>query len=287
MQTNGTLLDDEWAAFFKEHNFLIGISIDGPAELHDVYRVDKGGGPTFDKVMRGMRLLQKHGVEYNVLTTVNRVNADYPLEVYRFLRDEVGTTWMQFIPVVERINEDGLTLVPAGDYVSERSVGAEQFGRFLSAIFDEWVRHDVGTVFVQTFEAALRNWLGMESSGMCVFNETCGTGLAIEHNGDLLLLRPLRRAELSPRQHQRKPHDRAGGIAAATQVRSGQVRCAAPILPGVRRALRLPRRVPQESFHRHARRRAGSQLPLRRLQAILPPHRFPYETHGRAATARA
>ena len=185
MQTNGTLLNDEWCAFYKEHNFLIGISIDGPAQLHDVYRVDKGGKPTLDKVMRGLRLLQKHGVEYNVLTTVNRVNADYPLEVYRFLRDEVGTTWMQFIPVVERINEDGLTLYQEGSSVSERSVLAEQFGRFLSIIFDEWVRNDVGTIYVQTFEAALRNWMGLGASGMCVFNKTCGQGLAIEHNGDL------------------------------------------------------------------------------------------------------
>ena len=122
MQTNGTLLNDEWAAFFKEHNFLVGISLDGPRELHDVYRVDKGGQPTFDKVMRGLRLLQKHGVEYNVLTTVNRVNADYPLEVYRFLRDEVGTDWMQFIPVVERINADGLTSISRA--IGLRSIGA-------------------------------------------------------------------------------------------------------------------------------------------------------------------
>ncbi len=185
IQTNGTLLNDEWCAFFKEHNFLLGISIDGPRELHDVYRVDKGGKPTFDKVMRGIRLLQAHEVEFNILTTVNHVNANYPLEVYHFIRDEIGSDWMQFIPVVERINEDGLTLYQEGTQVSERSVGSEQFGRFLSEIFDEWVRHDVGRVYVQTFEATLRNWLGMESSGMCVFNKTCGQGLAIEHNGDL------------------------------------------------------------------------------------------------------
>jgi len=185
VQTNGTLLDDEWAAFFKEHDFLIGISIDGPRELHDVYRVDKGGKPTFDRVMRGLRLLQKHGVDFNVLTTVNRVNADHPLEVYRFLRDEAGTTWMQFIPVVERINADGQTLYQEGTTVSERSVLPEQYGRFLCTIFDEWVRHDVGRIFVQTFEATLRNWLGLGASGMCVFNETCGTGPAMEHNGDL------------------------------------------------------------------------------------------------------
>jgi uncharacterized protein len=185
LQTNGTLLDDAWCAFFKENNFLIGISIDGPRHLHDAYRVDKGGGPTFDRVMRGLRLLQEHGVEFNILTAVNRVNADHPLEVYRFLRDEAGADWIQFIPVVERINSDGRTLYQEGDTVSERSVLPEQFGRFLSLIFDEWVRNDVGSVFVQTFEASLRNWLGMPSSGMCVFNETCGLGVALEHNGDL------------------------------------------------------------------------------------------------------
>ncbi|AKB54101.1 anaerobic sulfatase maturase [Methanosarcina sp. A14] len=184
MQTNGTLLDDEWCRFFKENNFLIGISIDGPRELHDTYRVGKKGNGTFDQVMKGLRLLQKHGVEYNVLTTVNRANADYPLEVYHFLRDEVGTDWMQFIPVVERINEKGHTLYQRGDTVSDRSVQPEQFGSFLSRIFDEWVRNDVGKVFVQTFEASARKWLGMPS-GMCVFEETCGTGLALEHNGDL------------------------------------------------------------------------------------------------------
>jgi uncharacterized protein len=185
LQTNGTLLDDEWAAFFKEFNFLIGISIDGPRELHDVYRLDKGGRPTFDRVMRGLRLLEKHGIEYNVLTTVNRVNADYALEVYRFLRDDARTTWMQFIPVVERINSNGLTLYQEGKSVSERSVLPDQFGRFLSGIFDEWVRHDVGRIFVQTFEATLGNWLALKTSGMCVFDGICGTGLAIEHNGDL------------------------------------------------------------------------------------------------------
>ena len=118
MQTNGTLLDDEWCGFFKEHNFLIGISIDGPRELHDVYRVDKGGGPTFDKVMRGLRLLQKHGVEYNVLTTVNRVNADYPLEVYRFLRDEVGTDLDAVHPGGRAHQRGRADALPAGEQPS-------------------------------------------------------------------------------------------------------------------------------------------------------------------------
>jgi uncharacterized protein len=185
IQTNGTLLTDEWCEFLRENDFLVGISIDGPEPLHDVHRVTKKGKGTFDKVMRGLRLLQKHEIEYNVLTTVNSVNGDFPLEVYRFLRDEVGTTWMQFIPVVERVDDHGDPAFLDGTLVSDRSVGAEQFGRFLSTVFGEWVRNDVGTVFVQTFEATARNWVGLASSGMCVFNETCGLGVALEHNGDL------------------------------------------------------------------------------------------------------
>jgi len=185
LQTNGTLLNDEWCEFLAENDFLIGISIDGPRELHDVYRVNKRGEGTFDKVMRGLRLLQKHKVEYNILTTVNNVNGDYPLEVYRFLRDDAGTDWMQFIPVVERVDEHGNPADLRGMFAGERSVGAKQFGTFLTTVFDEWVRHDVGGVFVQTIEAAARNWAGMGQSGMCVFNETCGLGLALEHNGDL------------------------------------------------------------------------------------------------------
>jgi uncharacterized protein len=185
MQTNGTLLDDEWCQFFKKNNFLIGISIDGPRHMHDAHRVDKGGKPTFDRVMRGLHLLQKHGVEYNILVTVNRLTADHPKEVYRFLVDEAKTTWIQFIPVIERLNPGGLNLIQEGEQVSPRSVRPEQFGRFLIRVFDEWVHNDVGKIFVQTFEAALRNWLNMPNSGMCVFEKTCGYGLALEHNGDL------------------------------------------------------------------------------------------------------
>ncbi|PSB19207.1 anaerobic sulfatase maturase [filamentous cyanobacterium CCP1] len=184
LQTNGTLLNDEWCEFFKQNNYLIGLSLDGPQKLHDANRVDKGGGGTFDRVMRGLRLLQKHGVDYNILTTVNRVNADHPLEVYRFLRDQVKTDWIQFIPVVERLNESGDTLYQAGTMVSDRSVLSEQFGNFLITIFDEWIRYDVGKVFVQTFEATARSWMGLPS-GMCVFAPTCGHGVALEHNGDL------------------------------------------------------------------------------------------------------
>jgi len=185
MQTNGTLLNNEWCAFFKENNFLVGLSLDGPRHIHDTYRVDKSGKPTFDRVMRGLRLLQKHGVDCNILVAVNRVNGDHPKEVYKFLRDEVGTDWIQFIPVVERINPEGSNLIQTGDRVTSRSVKPEQFGRFLIQVFDEWVHNDVGSVYVQTFEATLRNWMRLPSSGMCVFEKTCGYGLAMEHNGDL------------------------------------------------------------------------------------------------------
>ncbi len=181
LQTNGTALDDAWCAFFKRHGFLIGVSLDGPEHLHDVYRVDKGGAPTFERVMRGIGLLKKHGVEYNILTTVHAANAGHPLEVYRFLRDEVKAQFIQFIPIVERNNATGYQ---EGSSVTGRSVTASQYGDFLKAIFDEWSRHDVGRVFVQLFDVALAAWAGSRP-GLCVFEETCGTALALEHNGDL------------------------------------------------------------------------------------------------------
>jgi uncharacterized protein len=184
MQTNGILLNDVWCEFFREHDFLIGLSLDGPQKMHDTYRVDKGGAPTFHKVLRAARLLQEHQVEFNILTTVNAANADHPLEVYRFLRDEVGTQFIQFIPIVERINDHGEIGFQEGNQVSERSVKPEQWGEFLITIFDEWVRHDVGRVFVQMFDAALASWVGAPPT-LCIFSETCGNALALEHNGDL------------------------------------------------------------------------------------------------------
>jgi uncharacterized protein len=181
LQTNGTLLDDAWCHFFHEHDFLIGLSLDGPRELHDACRVDKGGRGTFDRVMQGLALLKKHDVEFNVLTCVHAANAEHPLEVYRFLRDEVGTSFIQFIPIVERDNETGFQ---AGREVTERSVAGRQYGNFLIEIFDEWVTHDVAQVFVQIFDVALEAWLG-RPPGLCVFGETCGHAMALEHNGDL------------------------------------------------------------------------------------------------------
>ncbi|MCF7688845.1 MAG: anaerobic sulfatase maturase [Cephaloticoccus sp.] len=195
-QTNGVLLDDEWGEFFAANQFLVGLSLDGPAHLHDAYRVDKGGKPTFGQVMAGLKVLKKHGVEFNTLTTVHRKNSTSPLEVYRFLR-EVGSGYIQFIPIVERNapdhTNDGLWLAPPPDHedavaldtqVTPWSVRPADYGNFLCRIFDEWVQRDVGKVFVQQFDAALANWVG-EPAGVCIFTEQCGRGLAIEHNGDI------------------------------------------------------------------------------------------------------
>ena len=191
LQTNGTLIDDGWGEFLAEHKFLVGISIDGPQALHDHYRVDKGNAPTFERVMRGLKKLKEHKVEFNTLTVVNRQNSQYPLEVYRFLR-EIGSGFMQFIPVVERKaaqpGPDGLVLIqPSFDRsaeVTEWTVEPLTYGRFLAQIFDEWVKKDVGCYFVQQFDVALESWLGLDAS-LCVFRKTCGSALAVEHTGDL------------------------------------------------------------------------------------------------------
>jgi uncharacterized protein len=191
LQTNGTLIDDDWGEFLGDNGFLVGVSIDGPRELHDCYRVDKGNSPTFDRVMRGIEALKRHKVEFNTLTVVNRKNSEYPIEVYRFLK-EIGSGFIQFIPVVERkaaeADSAGLVLIKPSYQksaeVTEWSVEAEAYGRFLTRIFDDWVKHDVGHVFVQMFDVALESWLGMDAS-LCVFRRTCGTALAMEHTGDV------------------------------------------------------------------------------------------------------
>jgi len=189
-QTNGVLLNDSWCKFLKESNFLIGLSIDGPEEIHNKYRVNKGGKPSFKYVMRGMDFLKKHEVEFNTLTVIQRDNSYKPLDVYDFLK-EVGSGFMQFIPIVERISEnpspEALNLVsPHSEnaQVTDWSVEPEQYDNFLVTIFDEWVRNDVAKFFIQIFDIALEAWLGMEPS-LCVFRQTCGEALAIEHNGDL------------------------------------------------------------------------------------------------------
>jgi len=199
IQTNGTLLTDEWGAFLKEHGFLVGISIDGPADIHDTYRVDKGGKPTFERVMRGLAVLRRHGVDYNILTTVHAANQHRGREVYRFLRDDCGAEFMQFIPIVERATPETLASANAGwgdrgklrplyvldgTLVTDRTVDPDGYGRFHIDVFEDWVRRDIGTVYVQMFDTALANWAG-EPGGMCVHSKTCGQQLALEHNGDL------------------------------------------------------------------------------------------------------
>jgi len=173
-QTNGTLLNDEWGTFLKQNHFLVGISIDGPPKLHDKYRYDKKGRPSSADVLRGLRVLQTHGVDYNVLCVVNRYNGDCPLEVYHYFK-ELGVEFIQFIPIVEHLD---------GKAVTDRSVQARQYGEFLCAVFDEWVVNDIGKIFVQLFDVSLEAWLGYQPS-LCIFNETCGNALAMEHNGDL------------------------------------------------------------------------------------------------------
>jgi uncharacterized protein len=177
IQTNGVLLDERWCRFLKEEKFTVGVSLDGPRDLHNAYRVDKGGAPTFDRVMAGLGLLRRFGVAFNILATVHAANAPYPLEVYRFFRDEVKAQHLQFIPIVEPER----SILKAA---SARSVTGRQYGDFLIAIFDEWARRDVGKVFVQIFEEALSAWSGRQPA-LCVFRERCGTALVLEHNGDL------------------------------------------------------------------------------------------------------
>jgi len=175
LQTNGVLLNDEWCEFLKKHDFLVGISLDGPKEVHDIYRKDSTGKGTFDKAVRGLRLLKKHGVEFNVLASVAKETAKAPLDIYHFLKDE-GVKFIQFTPVVER--EAG------SDKISSFTVGPEMWGDFLIRIFDEWVRNDVGKTFVMNFEWALNAWV-KNASPVCIFSENCGRSLVIEHNGDV------------------------------------------------------------------------------------------------------
>jgi uncharacterized protein len=198
-QTNGIALDDEWCAFLKEHEVLVGLSIDGPRDIHDRHRVTRGGKGTFDLVMKGWQHLRKHGVEFNILCTVNVANQHQGRRVYQFFRDELGATWMQFIPIVERATPETLELAnlgwrerpqekrllytQAGSLVTDRTVGGEQYGQFLVDIFEEWVRRDVGKVYVQLFDVTLEAYFGRHR--LCIHAPTCGYGPAIEYNGDV------------------------------------------------------------------------------------------------------
>jgi len=195
LQTNGTLINADWASFLKDHGFLVGLSIDGPEDLHDHYRVDRGGRPTFAKVLRGWEMLQSAGVDVNTLTVINRENSQHPERVYDFLKS-IGSQYLQFIPIVERLPDDrapdslDLAGPPAAGDPGARipmtpwSVRPRDFGRFLNRIFDRWIRSDVGTVFVQHFDVALGKWANVPG-GLCCFAEECGRAMALEHNGDL------------------------------------------------------------------------------------------------------
>lgn len=188
IQTNGTLLTDEWCEFFKENNFLVGVSIDGPQEFHDEYRRTRSGKPSFQKVMNGIQLLNKHGVEWNALAVINDFNADYPLEFYHFFKD-IHCKYIQFTPIVERIvnRTDGLTLAPGMQdqgKLADFSITADQWGNFLCTIFDEWVRKDVGNYYIQLFDATLANWAGV-APGICDMAKECGHAAVMEFNGDV------------------------------------------------------------------------------------------------------
>ena len=189
IQTNGTLLTDEWCEFFAQNHWLVGISIDGPQPDHDHYRLTAAGKPSWQKVMQGIKLLKKHGVEWNAMAVVNAYNVNHPLEFYRFFKEN-GCQFLQFTPIVERLtrHENGRTLASLADKdeisLSEASVTPEQWGNFLCAIFDEWVRKDVGKIFVEIFDCTLANWMGV-SPGICAYSKECGHAGVMEHNGDV------------------------------------------------------------------------------------------------------
>ncbi len=218
IQTNGLLLDDKWCVFLRKHNFLVGLSLDGPQEFHDLYRKDKRGRGTFSLVMKAWERLRRHEVDFNILCTVNAGNQLHGRTIYTFFRDVIGAEWIQFIPVVERANEDMLGAANAGwrsddgdrsrplylqsgDRVVDRSVGRVEFGRFLIDVFEEWIRNDVGHIHVQHFEAMFGALFGQYL--MCSHAPTCGRGLALEHNGDLYCC-----------DHYVEPDYRLGNIAA-------------------------------------------------------------------------
>ena len=245
-----------------KHAFLVGLSIDGPREMHDTFRVDKGGKGSFDRVMEGLAALQRHDVEWNALTTVHAANQDRGREVYRFLRDECGARFMQFIPIIERTTPDLLPIANEGwgatvkdrplytqdgDLVTDRSIAPRGFGRFLIDVFEDWKRRDIGEVYVQMFDVALANWFG-EPPGLCVHSETCGLALTMEHTGDLYSC-----------DHFVEPDHRLGNIREDRMIdlivlpqqkaSGGETRHPPAVLPRLRRAFRVPRRLSEGSIH--------------------------------------
>ena len=293
IQTNGTLIDEEWAAFFKENSVLVGISIDGPQALHDAYRVNKGGKGSFTDVMRGLGHLREAEVDWNALTTVHAANGDHGLELYRFLRDECQARYIQFIPIIERQAlpeqedapetswRDRPLYLQEGSQVTHRSIGAEQYGRFLIDVFEEWIRRDIGEVYVQMFDVALANWVG-EPPGLCVHSETCGLALALEHTGDVYSC-----------DHFVEPRYRLGNIKESNLLTL--VSSQRQVQFGLDKRETLPQYCldcevrfachggcPKDRFIETPVRRPRPELPLRRLQGVLPACRPADAHHGRA-----
>ena len=286
LQTNGTLLDEDWARFLKEHSFLVGLSIDGPRDVHDHCRVTRKGEPTFDRVCDAATILRRHGVRYNTLTCVSRYNASKPLDVYRFLRRELGSTYLQFIPIVEPREFEGTApqrwdlerMVALGDprtspdhpesVVTPWTVDAEEYGYFLSKVWDEWLARDYGKVLVNFCETLVAQHMGLPSQ-ICVHSEFCGKGVALEHDGSAYAC-----------DHYVYPEYRLGNVRERSlgdmvfspeQVRFGYVEVGKPagVLPAVRVPFGLLGRVPEEPVPQDAGWRAGAELPLRGFEALL------------------
>ena len=286
LQTNGVLLNEEWAAFLKEHRFLVGLSIDGPRELHDRFRINKGGAPTFDKVMAAATLLRKFAVPFNTLTCVHRHNASRPLDVYRFLRRELDATRIQFIPIVQakgfettapqRWDQSRLPMVGAPEarpdhpnsVVTDWSVDPEEYGYFLSRVFDEWRRKDLGKVLVNHFETLVAQHLGLASQ-ICIYSEFCGKSVAVEHDGSVYSCDHYVYPEYRLGTLREKPL--AGMVFAPDtgQIRLREIRNTSALLPRVLLSQGLLGRMSEEPLDPHAGRRTGAQLPLRGIEEIL------------------
>jgi uncharacterized protein len=296
LQTNGSLLDNAWGVFLKKHGFLVGLSIDGPKELHDRYRVSKDGKPTFDKVYAAAQMLHLHGVPFNVLSVVNRVNANRPLDVYRFLKNEIRPREMQFIPCVEPKDfkhtapqkwdpaalpmQDSPAAHPGNpdSVVTDWSVDPDDWGYFLCKVWDDWAHRDIGKVFVNHFETAVAQWKGMDSQ-LCIYHEFCGKGVALEHDGNLYSCDHYVYPEYKLGNILETSSSRMFFFRSATKVWVRQVQFASPSMRRMQFPFRLQWRMPQKSPDSYAGRRAWAELPLQRTAQVLAAHRSRRERH--------
>ena len=285
MQTNGTLIDEEWAEFLKANDVLVGVSIDGPEPYHDAYRLNRAGRGTHAMVIRGWNILRQAGVRCNVLCTVHHANEEHGLEVYRYFRDELGADFMQFIPIVERVDPSqleraehdgwratggqgvGMLYRQAGDAVTSRSTRPAQYGRFLSEIFDEWISRDVGRVFVQDFDAALGALFGQYA--VCVHAPECGNNFALEFNGDVYAC-----------DHWVEPDWLVGNVLKEDFHSLAHSDRSVPPMPV---SAHVQRRLSQGPLRQVRRRTGGAELPLPRLHRVLRAYPPRYCRHGAAA----